>query len=416
MLTKITQKTIETTKKHATETGKGIFLWDTELSGFGVYVSPKGAVSFNVQKWAGGRGGKAVRFVVGRAREGMTLPEAQTLARGHIGDISRGSNPVKVRREKRAVVKQELHSLSVSDALDMYLPKGKLDTRHKEATRRDLLREFTSHGLLKKKVSDVSRGDVRKMIREKELEGKKAAARNLLAALRPFFSYCRQEEFISVSPALSVSSPPPVTSRDRLLSSSEVRAVWLASNSLSPVWRDFYRLTLITGQRRDEVSGMSWDEIDLDGGLWTLPKERSKNGRAHLVHLSPLAVSILKEGTPEDRRKGLVFTTTGETSISGFSKAKRQLDEAMKLELSKEDKQFVPFRVHDFRRTLASHLAELGVSTDVADRILNYVSGSMSGVKGVYQRYEFIAERKEALLTWSEKINSLTDNGLQKAA
>jgi hypothetical protein len=108
-----------------------------------------------------------------------------------------------------------------------------------------------------------------------------------------------------------------------------------------------------------------------------------------------------------------VFTTTGTTSISGFSRAKQKLDDLMGIVTDPAADGYDPakqWRVHDLRRTITSTLAELGVSTDVADRLLNHVSGSRSGVKGVHQRYEFLSERKRAIETWGKHVQRLVSD------
>jgi integrase len=172
-----------------------------------------------------------------------------------------------------------------------------------------------------------------------------------------------------------------------------------------------FRLLLITGQRREEVSGMSWSELDRKAAVWTLPADRAKNNKASVVHLSDLAVAELdalakrakhKDGWP---RRGLVFTTTGETSVSGHSRAKRKLDREVG-DLAKKEKDcppIQPWRLHDLRRTLATGMQRLGVRSEVTEAILNHVSGSKSGVAGVYQRHEWGPE-KRTLNAWADHI------------
>lgn len=405
MKTKLTQKNLDAAKSEAVGKGKPIYVWDTDLAGFGAYVSPKGDVSFLVQKWAGGRGGKAIRYVIGKTKNGMELPEARKLATGNIGDISKGANPVAVRRSTRQETRDRLNGTRISEALDLYIP-DRANSRFKREKKKALQSAFDAVGLTKTPVADITKSDVRKMIARKVDEGKQAAARNLFAALRPFFSYCVDHEIITFSPMANMSSPSPVASRDRLLSSDEIKALWKASAQLSDTWTAFYRLLLLTGQRRDEVAGMTWSEIDLEKRIWTIPADRAKNSVAHVVHLSDPVVSILDE-TDEKERKGFVLPASrGEDNhISGYSKMKRDLDTRMGKIL---DGPLTPWRIHDLRRTMASGLAEMGYPTDVADRLLNHVSGSRSGVKGVYQRYEFMRERKEAIEAWGKRVMEIT--------
>ena len=159
----------------------------------------------------------------------------------------------------------------------------------------------------------------------------------------------------------------------------------------------------LTGQRRDEVSRMAWHHIDLDRHLWLIPPEHSKNGKPHTVHLSPQALSILR-GVP--RTGTLVFSFDGTTQFQGFSKAKRRLDHVSRVS---------DWTLHDLRRTVVSGMARLGVAPHVADKILNHQSGTISGVAAVYQRHEFMSERKEALHRWAQHVAKLIPPAAQLA-
>jgi integrase len=159
--------------------------------------------------------------------------------------------------------------------------------------------------------------------------------------------------------------------------------------------------------------GASWSELDLQSNhqRWVIPKERAKNGRAHEVHLSGPAVDILRSIPPISR--GLVFTTTGQTAVSGFSRAKRQLDEEMlnakRAELGgcKKVEAIELWRVHDLRRTAATGMARLNFPPHVVDKALNHVSGTISGVAAVYNRFEYLEQRRAALEAWGRYVDHL---------
>jgi integrase len=160
-----------------------------------------------------------------------------------------------------------------------------------------------------------------------------------------------------------------------------------------------FKLMLITGQRRDEVAGMR--HAELKDGVWTLPVARTKNKREHVVPLPQLALDILAE--VKSPSKEFVFSTTGKTAASGFSRAKHKLDGLMKEDLPKlED-----WRLHDLRRTAASGMARVGVNLPVIEKTLNHVSGSFGGIVGVYQRHSFHDEKKQALEVWSKFLLTL---------
>jgi len=159
------------------------------------------------------------------------------------------------------------------------------------------------------------------------------------------------------------------------------------------------KLMLLTGQRRTEVAGACWSEIDLKKRTWNISKERSKNGLSHIIHLSDQSIELLMQ-LPRHINSDLLFTVTGSTSASGFSHAKKRLDKYSKVS---------GWRFHDLRRTFATHLVEhLGVAPMVVDKILNHQSGVVSGIAAVYQRQQMIQERRAALEAWSTYVRDFS--------
>jgi integrase len=179
-------------------------------------------------------------------------------------------------------------------------------------------------------------------------------------------------------------------------------------------------------QRRNEVAEIDRKEIDRRQQLWVIPKERVKNTQEHEVALSPAALEIL-DGLPKIGHKSggsLVFTTTGETPVSGFSRAKRRLDaEILKLQKANaaergddpDEVEPIPrWRLHDLRRTGASGMARLGINLPVVEKILNHTSGSFRGVAGVYQRHSFSDEKRKALEAWASFVQSTVSGEQQQ--
>jgi integrase len=152
---------------------------------------------------------------------------------------------------------------------------------------------------------------------------------------------------------------------------------------------------------------MRWPEVDVENGAWIIPKERTKNGKEHLVHLSPQALACL----PVRGDSRFVFPSNkGQTSISGYSKAKVQLDATMKPTARESGVPAKPWRIHDLRRTAASGMAALGFQPHIIERVLNHVSGAQGGLVGVYQRYEYIEDRKRALCAWGNHVEALVSD------
>ena len=152
---------------------------------------------------------------------------------------------------------------------------------------------------------------------------------------------------------------------------------------------------------------MRWSEIDLNRRKWMIPRERVKNERPHEVPLSDAAIAVIKTVNRAKSRDDFVFTTTGVSAVSGFSRAKRRLDEKIK-ELKGEPLEHWTF--HDLRRTAATGLEKLHFPLPVTEAVLNHISGSKGGIVGIYQRYEYTDEKREALDKWAEHVEKLINN------
>jgi integrase len=152
------------------------------------------------------------------------------------------------------------------------------------------------------------------------------------------------------------------------------------------------------------------DGSQWQGPLWTLPAERAKNNYEHRVPLSTMAVEVLKS-LPTIKGKGLLFTTTGETPISGLSKAKARLDEAMRAELRKIDSNYVlkPWSPHDLRRTFYTNIQRLGFSIEVAEACVNHKSGTLRGIAKVYGRHKYLREKTAAFQAWGRYVDDLVN-------
>jgi integrase len=205
------------------------------------------------------------------------------------------------------------------------------------------------------------------------------------------------------------------------LGDDELRLVLRASNAIGYPFGPMIWLLALTGQRRREVAAMEWGELTLAGGkpVWSLSAVRTKNSRAHDVPLAPAAVRILEAIPRIAEQNGaarFVFTTTGKTPCSGFSRVKANLDRQMLTIARRESEakggglaevKSQPWPVHDLRRTMASGMARLGVTLPVIERTLNHVSGSFAGIVSIYQRHDFADEKRQALERWADFLTQL---------
>jgi integrase len=229
--------------------------------------------------------------------------------------------------------------------------------------------------------------------------------RAVARTLSKMFGWALQHRKIKASPSVGVFVPPAPKSRDRVLSTDEIVRFWRATDKVNQPFGPMLKLLLLTGARLREVAGMRRCELSEDGETWTLPGTRTKNKRDHAVPLSRLARDILANVKQASGKAGFVFSTTGRSAVSGFSKTKRRLDELMLAAAEKDGVQ--PWRLHDLRRTAASGMQRLGVRVEVIERALNHVSGAYVGVTGTYQVDPLTDEVKAALERWAAHIDGL---------
>jgi integrase len=228
-------------------------------------------------------------------------------------------------------------------------------------------------------------------------------ANRTLARLRALFNWAVEKERLVASPIGRMKLPTQEEDRDRVLTDDEIRWFWHACEKIGPPFGSLFRLLLLTAQRREEVAAMTWSEVDVDKSVWEIPRDRTKNGRAHEVQLSEAAVAVLRTLQRIDGIE-LVFTTTGETPVSGFSKAKRRLDAAM---LAHKGNAIPEWTLHDLRRTATSGMARMNFPPHVCDKILNHVGGTISGVAAVYNKFAYLDERRAALEAWGRYVEGL---------
>jgi integrase len=190
------------------------------------------------------------------------------------------------------------------------------------------------------------------------------------------------------------------------LTDDELQAVWQGAEAIGWPFGAIVRMLILTGQRRGEVAGMRWQELDFDAKTWTLPKERCKNGVEHVVPLSSAAIEIL--GSLPRIAGELVFSFNGRAVPDGFDRAKKRIDAYI---AGRNGKPIPAWRLHDLRRTFASGCARLGVQLPVVEKLLNHTSGSFRGVAGVYQRHDFAGEQRAAVETWARHVEALVSGG-----
>jgi len=253
-------------------------------------------------------------------------------------------------------------------------------------------------------------------------------ARRVGGLCKRLFRFALSRDIIELDPAAGVILPGAEVQRDRALTDKELAALWFVTDPANRVagvnkagrprpdpsdypWSAYFRLLLLSGQRRGEVARMRWEAIDLDAGTWALSSAEKKSDRAHLVPLSAPALEILRtlprvmvpDGEGGTMPSPWVLTTNGLAPVSGYSKPKSWLDTSMQARMKGADAAAVmdPWRVHDLRRTVSTNLARLGVDPFTRRRVLNH---AQSGVDAIYDRFDYLDQKRAALDLWGAAL------------
>jgi len=355
--------------------------------------------------------GRLRRFTIGRY-PAIKPAQARREAAAALERVRGGVDPAEEKRAQREMRTPETDTFGAValDYLERHHRKNSRKSTYLEAKRdieRNVLPKWRG-----RPIASISRREVLDLIDAIIARGAEVQANRTLARLRALFNWAVEKDRVATSPVARMKLPTQEQARDRVLSDDELRWLWQASDEIGWPFGPLVKLLLLTAQRRDEVAGMEWSEIDLLKRVWTLPRHKAKNDRVHEVQLSDAAIEVLRS-LPRIG-DGLVFTTTGKTPISGFSKAKRRLDAAMhkanRVELSTKKGASIPgWTLHDLRRTAATGMAKLKISPHVTDKVLNHVSGTISGVAAIYNRFEYLDERRDALDAWGRYLSDLIE-------
>lgn len=366
-----------------------VVYWDSGCPGFGVKVTPKGRKVFIVLYRTGGAGSKLRKYTVGQYGR-VTLHQARVAAQKVFAAKLEGRDPAAEKRESKRRVAAD----RVEDLLESFIAQRLSQNRSGgEITR--LLRREIGKAWSGKSIHEISKRDVVEVVSAIEQRGAPVAANKTLKSIKTFLRWCVGRAVLDQSPAEGVPLPAKEVARDRVLDDHELAQVILAARKIGGPYGGIVELLALTGQRREEVAGLNWQELDLEHRVWTISKSRTKNAKAHVVHLSDQALAVLKRA---DQRGPLVFSLLGTKPFHEFSRAKSLLDKLSGV---------TGWRLHDLRRTCVSGMARLGIAPHIADKILNHQAGTISGVAAVYQRHEFLAERRAALDLWGAHIGKL---------
>ena len=375
--------------------------YDELLPGFGLRVSYKGAKAWFLM---GRLRGTQKRITLGRYPT-LTLLEAREKARETCLELSKGLDPgvlVAQRMNKLSLIEKETFGSQTDEFLKKYvIPK--LRTRMLEGYVFALKGKYTNSWTAIP-VSALGKGQILDLIEGLEAEGKHAMARQILAYLHKFFSWCVARDILVVNPCSHVKVSVTQKPRERVLSLSELQRVLDAAGKLGGPGGGLVMLLLLTGQRRGKTSAMRWQDLEgLDSAnpIWRIPSSITKNKRPHSVHLSERAIQVIRA---QNRRLDcqFVFSNAGK-QLSDFSGIKSAVEAKLALVSGSLSE---PWTVHDLRRSLVTGMNEMGIAPPhVIEAIVNHVSGHRSGIAGVYNRATYAAERARALQEWATYVS-----------
>ncbi|MGX5830328.1 tyrosine-type recombinase/integrase [Mesorhizobium sp. 43Arga] len=361
----------------------------------------------------------------GQERPALGLHDARKAAQAKLREVTEGRDP---RSDGSSGLRRR--NLTVEEAFGEFIDrhakaKNKASTVHENE---GFIEREVKPRWRGRKIQSISRHDIVDLVdmiahgrRSPEgsvsVPGRPQSAVRVRALLSKAFSWFAAKSIVVDNPFRDVEVPAPPTARDRVLSDDEIRWLWQATAVVGWPFGELAQLLLLTAQRRDEVAAGSWAEVTLEGDdpLWSIPPERTKNGRRQNLPLTPQVARILqalprlKAKDGEDGR--FILSTTGDSPISGYSRAKKKIDETMLAIARKETGDLAltldPWTLHDLRRTAASGMARLGVAVHIVEAVLNHKSGKISGVAAIYNRHDYAREKREALTAWANLVDSI---------
>jgi integrase len=385
------------TKTAVDDLQSGDWIWDGTVKGFGARRQRDGVFYYLRYRL----GGLQRMRSIGRHGSPWTPDTARRKATAALGKVADGIDPFAEAAQARAAE-------TFGKEAQRYLERKR--AAMKPRSFEEVERHLTTHSkpLAKLRLTEIDRRTVAVRLAEIEEASGPVARNRVRSSLSAFFAWTITEGFIETNPVTGTGKADEGGSRERVLSEAELAEVWAALEA--DQFGDIVRLLILTAQRREEIGGLGWGEVDFERGLIALPPARTKNKRLHELPLSSAARTILKR---QARRKGrdLIFGH-GPGPFSGWSDCKARLDQYLleaRQATNPKAKPLPDWHIHDLRRTTATTMAEkLAVLPHIVEAILNHVSGHRAGVAGIYNRATYAKEMREALERWAEYVEAIT--------
>jgi integrase len=377
-------------------------LWDSALVGFGLRIRKvaKGVRKLWIVQYRDATR-QSRRFIIGSVDE-MGAAKARDTAADKLAGVRLGIYPHAEREHRRRAAEHERdrNAETFSVVAQLYLANQEKALRERSLL--EVKRHIEKHWepFAKKPIHEINRRIIAVRVTEISTANGPVAANRARATLSAFFSWAMGEGIVENNPVIGTNKAIDEDPRDRVLTDAELAAIWTACRDDD--YGRIVRTLMLTGQRREEVGGVLWDELDLEKGLWTMQGARTKNSKRHVVPLAPEVLGILEK---INRRPGPhVF---GRNGYSGWSKSKSLLDQRIR-----ENGPIASWRLHDLRRTMKTVMADkLDVRTEVSEAILNH---SKVGMEAVYNGAEYLRQKRKALEMWADYLNPIINGDARK--
>lgn len=364
-------------------------IWDKSLPGFGLRISQGGTRSYVVMFYEGAR---KRRVTIGKY-PALGLADARSEAKRILANVMLGEPPDMPSKFEPVLNFTKAVGLFV----ETHCRRNNRAGTAKETER--LLRKHFEPKLGRMALGDITPPRIAGLV--DQLLDTPGEANHAFSAIRKFFNWARERHHIERSPCEGMRLPTKPRARERVLGAGEIAKIRAAAKTYPYPYGVIVELLLLTAQRRQEIVGLRWSDIDFSKRVISIPAERNKSDRPHVLPIAPMAGQLL-ESLP--RLGDLVFPARGrtDTTFSGFSKAKRTFDAACDVS---------EWTLHDLRRTAATNMAGLGVPPHVVERILNHSTGTISGVAAIYNRFQYMDEMRAALEMWEQKLSVIAEAG-----
>lgn len=347
-------------------------------------------------------------------------PDARSLARAALADKATGVDPAEKKQEHKRKADGELGPESLVEDVWLDYAKNHLDDPIKvSASSAERFKGiYTNH--VSAKLADRQIGKVIWRNISEAIEAAKAAgpyaANSVFTVMSAFFNWTVAQDFLNESPMKGKTKPysddelGDESDDDDFLPDDQIKTFWDGCDKLESLFTPMFQFLLVTGQRRTEVASMEWREVDFESRYFTISAERSKNGKAHKVYLCDLAIAILKSVPCVEGCK-FIFSTTGDTPMSGFSKAKDRFDKLNPEFIARRESLGLPeWHIHTLRKTFISGLAALEISETVSERCINHSKGSSkknSKLRKIYDKHDYAPQMKRAWEAWGAHVERL---------